>query len=122
MKLSKLVMTAVALTLSAGAANAQSVVSDQRNNANIRSQLNARVMDVTGDVAATAAAIGNSFTVDGASVTGVRNYQNFWGDSSSLLNGTGDHQDLDLGRRDHQHPVDQHRSHRNVERDHFERW
>lgn len=90
MKISKLAMAAAAFTCFAGTADAQSVVSDQRNNANIRAQLNARVTDVTGEVAVTAAGIGNSFTVDGASVAGVRNYQNFWGDASSLLNSTVD--------------------------------
>lgn len=87
MKLSKIAVAATALTLCAGAANAQSINSDQRNNANIRAQLNAIVEHVSGDVTATAAAIGNSFNVDGEGVTGVRNYQNFWGDATSLLNG-----------------------------------
>ncbi|PZO07215.1 MAG: hypothetical protein DCF28_00195 [Alphaproteobacteria bacterium] len=86
MTLSKLAIATAALTLCAGAANAQSINSNQQNNANIRAKLNAIVEHVGGDVTATAAGIGNSFTVDGEGVTGVTNRQIFWGDASSLLN------------------------------------
>jgi hypothetical protein len=78
-----------------GLAHAQTIDNNQRNNANIRSQLNATISDVTGDVSATAASIGNSFTAEGSRLATLNNYQNFWGDATSALstsinNVTGD--------------------------------
>lgn len=57
---------ALCLAASAGAAQAQSLNNDQRNNTNIRSQLNATIQNIGEDVALTSAAIANSFTAEGS--------------------------------------------------------
>jgi hypothetical protein len=79
---------ALCLAASAGAAQAQSLDSNQRNNANIRAQLNSTISGVSDDVALTSAAIANSFSANGgtgSSLASLNNYQNFWGDARSDL-------------------------------------
>ncbi len=69
-----------ALLLVAGGAQAQSVNSGQRNQANVRAQLNAVITNVNDDVTATSAAIGNSLTIEGHTATGISNNQFFTGE------------------------------------------
>jgi hypothetical protein len=79
---------ALCLAASAGAAQAQTLGNNQRNNANIRAQLNATIEHVGNDVALTSAAIANSFSATGgtgSSLATLNNYQNFWGDARSDL-------------------------------------
>ncbi|MFN8874204.1 MAG: hypothetical protein ACK5WW_07100, partial [Brevundimonas sp.] len=95
MKAIRLIPAATAaLLLVAGGAQAQTpsprpnLNTVQYNLANIRAELNAVVEDVNGDVNATAAAIGNSLTIDGGTAGNISNYQFFRGDAQSLLNST----------------------------------
>jgi outer membrane murein-binding lipoprotein Lpp len=75
-----------ALLLVAGGAQAQSLNSNQRNNATIRAELNSTIANVTGDVSATSAAIANSMSMEGERAGNISNVQNFWGDARSILN------------------------------------
>ena len=79
---------ALCLAASAGAAQAQSLDNNQRNNATIKATLNATISGVSDDVAVTSAAIANSFSATGgtgSSLATLNNYQNFWGDARSDL-------------------------------------
>lgn len=82
-----LLVGAAVCALSAPALGQQNNVrNEQRSWAEARAELNAEIQNVTGDVSATSAAIGNSFSAELAGSSSVRNFQDGWRNASADLN------------------------------------